>query len=129
MCVNLWKWDWLCNEFSWRKCWRALCSLYYINYQIGGGGDFGDSSPRGDQVLCGLNARANAESPGLFNFDVDGNGESVQLSVYIFYGVIGLVLVNIICMAIHCWNKCVKGGSNKRKYKVVSMASDTDMEV
>jgi len=111
----------------------ARCSLYAVNQQMQPNADYGvmygETHPNADQLLCGLDSRANAESPGLFSLDgFDGNGETIQLSVYLIYFVIGLVLVNIICLCMYYWNKCTKG-SNKRKYKVVSMRSDTDTDI
>lgn len=49
---------------------------------------------------------------------------TTEISVYIIYGVIGLVLVNIICLVVHCWMKH-KNGKGKR-YKVVSIGSEDD---
>ena len=54
---------------------------------------------------------------------------SVHLSIYISYVMIGLVFTNMICMTINCWKNCVKGGDNRRKYKVVSMRSDAETDV
>ena len=58
----------------------------------------------------------------------NGDGQAIELSMYIIYGVIVLVLVNIICLVINCWNKC-KSNGNAKRYKVVSMRSDDDSDV
>ena len=58
--------------------------------------------------------------PGLFA--VDTNTEMV---VYIVYVIMGLFLVNVICLVIYCWKKSRCDGQ-KVRYKNVSMASDDD---
>ena len=50
------------------------------------------------------------------SLSVDGTS---QIGEYVFWSVIILVVVNIICFAIYCWNKC-KGSSNKKGYEVVN---------
>jgi len=111
----------------------ALISWWYPNVNNGcwlfSDDTLGDPVPltQRDALLCKLNAGTSAKSPGLLNFEGITNevGATTEISVsaYIIYGVIGLVVINIICLIIHCWKK---NKDNGRKYKVVSVPSDDD---
>ena len=121
-----------CNAFQFDEIPYQMCNLYtYDSDTIVG------SSSATDQVLCYVdrcqlecgvaspNSPVNAGSGELFVI----NGDTAQVSMYIVYAVIGLVLVNMICIGIMCWRKCVEGRDNKLKYKVVSMSSDTETDI
>mmetsp|Transcript_72975 Transcript_72975/g.65651 ORF Transcript_72975/g.65651 Transcript_72975/m.65651 type:complete len:494 (-) Transcript_72975:408-1889(-) len=100
------------------------CLLYSSDRQ------YGFHSSRGamrDGVSCELDASGSSAQSGYLNFEAitneAGQGSS-DMSVYIIYAVMALILVNIICLIINCWNK--KRGNSKR-YKVVSMRSDEEI--
>jgi len=80
-----------------------------------------------DGISCGLDAAGSSAQSEYYNFEAitneAGQGSS-DMSVYIIYAVMALILVNIICLIINCWNK--KRGNSKR-YKVVSMRSDEEI--
>jgi len=82
-----------------------------------------------DAITCELDGDGVGSSAqsGYLNFEAitneAGQGSS-DMSVYIIYAVMALILVNIICLIINCWNK--KRGNSKR-YKVVSMRSDEEI--
>ena len=48
---------------------------------------------------------------------------TMEIGEYVVWGVVILMVVNIICLSIYCWNKC-KSSSTKKGYKVVKYDSE-----
>ena len=56
-----------------------------------------------------------------------GQSESKDMIFYIGYVFLALILINVVCIVVHCYKKATL--ANKKKYKVVSMkSSDTEMD-
>ena len=85
----------------------------------------------GTELVDQANPGSSAQSV-MVNFidDIIGDSEDekfIQINGYLIWIMVVLLVVNIICLSVYCWNNKYK--SNKRKYKMVQYDSEvTDHE-